>query len=100
MVGQPLAFAITLLRRRGEGFEAAAPASPLCDEENPENEDAAEDSSAEPERWKTTEAAALDSWTRSPPPLSHSWLLKPEEELEVRRTWSLAMTLIIRVCNS
>ena len=100
MVGQPLAFAITLLRRRGEGLEVAPPASPLCDDENPENEDAADESSAEPERCKTTEAAALDSWTRPPPPLSHSWLLKPEEELEVRRTWSLAMTLIIRVWNS
>ena len=83
MVGQPLKFVIRLLRRRGEGFEEALPASPLCDEENPENEDAADDSSAEPERCKTE--AALDLWIPPPPP-SHSWLLKPEEEFEVRRT--------------
>ena len=50
MVGQPFTFIIRLLRRRGEGLEVAPPASPLCEEENPENEDAAEDSSAEPER--------------------------------------------------
>ena len=69
IAGPPLALAIRLLRRRGEELEAG-PA--LCDiEENPENEDAAEDSSGE--RWKA-EAASHSSW------------LKPEEELEVRRT--------------
>ena len=47
------------------------PDPPLSDEENPENEDAADDSSSV-EQWKAAEAS--DSW------------LKPDEELEVRRT--------------